>query len=878
VIAYFLKSLLQMVRHARTLYALTVLGVSLGVASVACIQIINLNALAAFAGGVRAVSGDADLSVVGLSPTVDEDLYPRVLGTEGVAAAWPLYRVDVTLAEEPEAYLEVVGVDFFAPVRLPLIGHEVQIAPAAGEDAPADAPVSSAAAAPVGAAGHAPRSLADVQGRVLGQRGWVALTPSLAAERGWSLGDTLRVTSGSRTALLRIGALVDFQRYAPLASRWLAVMDIAQVQSLLGRRGRLSQIDVRLVRGDDPRVVADRLAARLGPTVQVLSPEQREQRAASLLAAFRLNLTALSLVSVFVGIFLVHGSIQASLVRRRREFGLLRSLGATRRQVLAIILGEAALLGALGTAAGLLLGYWAALGSVDVVSSTLTNIYLLEEIERLRVPLVVYLLATLIGIGGGLAGALLPALDMSRRDSQALLAGQVLHRRLGRLAGRLAVAGVLAGVLVVAWYFLGGRRLQWSGFLLGFGLLVALPLLTPLLVKLFCGRLPARGLGLTYSLRNLAARLHTTAFALAGLGVTVTMMVGITLLIGSFRATLRTWLDTTIRADVYVAPQSWARARQEAYLSDSVVERILSHPLVRSAERLRTLEASDGRLRFRLVGVDLDLAARGGRLPLLKGRPETVAGLVRERGEILISEPLARRAGLEVGDTLRVIGPLGTFGFRVAGISYDYTSERGSALMSLDSLSRVFGPGPVNNLALYLRDGADPEDAVASLRAEFAGSPLLIRSNATLRREILKIFDQTFAITRILQGMALIIALCGISLTLIVLARERVAELALYRALGGLRRQIFGIFVGEGLGLGLLGLLLGGLGGGGLAAVLILVINRDYFGWTIRPAWPWPELFQEAVMILVAAVLASLYPALRASRVPARELSRDDLQ
>jgi len=197
-------------------------------------------------------------------------------------------------------------------------------------------------------------------------------------------------------------------------------------------------------------------------------------------------------------------------------------------------------------------------------------------------------------------------------------------------------------------------------------------------------------------------------------------------------------------------------------------------------------------------------------------------------------------------------------------------------VMDLRTMADAFGPGPVNSVALYLLPGADPDAVADRIRARFPGAPLNLRSNRSLRAEVLRIFDQTFAVTRLLQVMALLVAATGITLTLLILARERRGELALYRALGAHRRQVFGFFVGKGLGIGVAGLALGLAGGAALAAVLIYLINRAYFGWTIQVAWPWSSLASAAATIVAAAVAASVYPALAASRAPAGQLSRDD--
>lgn len=814
--AYFRKALAAQQHGGKTLFLLTVAGVALGVAAVIGIQILNRNALAAFTGGVEAVSDRADLTVTSLTPELDEALYPRVLGTPGVVAAWPLTRLDVCLADDPAVFLEIVGLDVFAPMGLAL-----------GE---------AAAAAGSGSGAELVAALTEP--------GWVALSPAFAAERGWQVGDTLAVTSGSRRVRLQVGALLDYQRTAPTASRKLAFMDIAQVQGLFGSAGQLGEIGVQLASGAEPAAVSAALAARLGQEVQVLDAGGRRREAAGLLAAFRLNLTALSLISLVVGLFLIYSSVQAALVRRRAEFGLLRALGATAGQVLAIILAEAALLGALGTALGLPLGWWVAKQGVATVSATLTNIYLLSEIERLTLPASLIWLAAAIGVGGALAGALLPALDMSRRHPRALLAPFTLHERTSRLAPRLALA--------------------------------ALPLLTPLFLRALCARVPVARLGFAYSLRNLALRLGTSAFALAALAVAVSMLIAVTLLIGSFRRTLETWIGETVRADIYVAGQSWTRAGGEAALDSALVEGLARFPGVAAAERVINVRARvypSGR-QVGLVGLMPDLEARGGVIPLYRGTPAgMLAGLAA--GGVSLSEPLARKEGLGIGDSLALHTPTGVARLAVVAITFDYSSEAGRAMLHPTTLARLYGPRAPSNLALYLAPGVAPEATIDAIRAAHPGAPLSLRSDRVLRAEILDIFDQTFAVTRLLQALALLIAVCGISLTLIILARERVAELALYRCLGAQRRQLFAIFLGEGVGLGVFGALLGLAGGAGLAAILIFLINRAYFGWTIRAAWPGPEILRQLALILLAAVVASIYPALRASRTPATELSRE---
>jgi putative ABC transport system permease protein len=540
-------------------------------------------------------------------------------------------------------------------------------------------------------------------------------------------------------------------------------------------------------------------------------------------------------------------------------------------------MAEVLLLGVLGVALGLPLGYAAATYNVGFVSKTLSNLYLLEEIETLTLPAGLFVLAGLIGVGGAATGALLPALEMSRRAPRALLAAYTLHEKAARWAGPLFLAGWgVIGVSVAA-YFALLRPWRPAGFVLGVALLIGVPLMAPWSVRVGTGWIRVKRFGLRYGIKALRLRLQATSFAVAALAVAVCMLIGITLMIGSFRRTVEIWIGSTLRADVYVTTDSWKRARQAATLEPGLVDALRTHPGVAYIDRLRQLRVYADERRVTLVGVDMSLAADRARFELVEGRLDEALVLARDEDAVIVSEPLARKAGLGVGDLLRVQGPAGVLTLPIVGVSYDYSDETGGAVMDLDTMERLYGPGPINNVALYLEPGVDGQRTIDALRSRFADRPLLIRSNAELRDEVFRIFDQTFAVTRLLQSTSLLIAACGITLTLIVLARERVSELALYRALGATRRQIFGVFLGKGLGIALFGLGLGALGGVALAMILIYVINRAYFGWTIAVHWPWGALIGEATTIVVVSVLASVYPALRASRTPAGELTREDV-
>ncbi|MFT5316724.1 MAG: putative ABC transport system permease protein, partial [Candidatus Krumholzibacteriia bacterium] len=789
-------------------------------------------------------------TVVGTVSTFAEELLVPILSDQDVAAAWPICKVDAAWQGDPSVILQIIGADLLAPIQFPLESKN-----------------------------DTGRVEIDVV-EALRQRDWIAVSPEMSDDQGWALGDTIVVSSGSRTASLVIGAFVDFKKIEPLAPRALAVMDIANVQEQLARIGLVHQIDIKLLEGADVDQAADRMASRLGPSVRVLTPEQRGQDAEGLLKAFRLNLTALSLISVFVGLFLVLTSVQASLSSRRREYGILRCQGASPDHVFWLILAETGGLGLLGVLLGLPMGYFVASQNLATVSATLTNIYVLEGIDSLALTGSVIALGAAVGVIGAMIGAAYPAWEMSRRDTLKLLATVNMHDAAKNSAGRLAFAAIVVMGLTGIWFAFFGIAWKWGGFILGALVMVSVPFLVPALVQ-GIGRLAKpTGMNGSLSLRNLVARLQTTSFAISALTVTVSMLVGITLLVGSFRETLITWLDTSVQADVYITSESWVRSGSEAFLESGLIGELAATAGVEAWEEQRRLRVgtSDGQHLIWLNGVRSHSefgSTVAHRLPLLEGEIDTIeSGL--NAGQVVIGEPLARKAVLAVGDTLRLAGPFGQVALAIAGVAYDYTSEGGTAFMTMATMDQFFGKGPTNNVALYLDADHDSDETASALQAEFSDYPLVFRSNQKLRTEVLAIFDQTFAVTRTLQSLALLTAVCGVSLTLLVQSRQRTGELALLRSLGATKRQVFVLFMGEGAAMGTIGLGLGLLGGIGLAALLILVVNRQWFGWTIQPSWPAEALLVQAVTVMSATLVAAAVPAFQAGLSGPEKLTSED--
>jgi putative ABC transport system permease protein len=827
-------------RHDKLLIALTVFGVALGVAAVWGIQLINHNAVAAFRASLQSVTGEADLSVSGLAASFDETLFPKVLGTQGIQNAWPLIHTEAGLSGHDKYFLEILGADFLADHAIPWKDASL----------------------------HTEGALSDP--------GWTAVSKRLAQEQAWHVGDVFSVSYGSRRITLKVGAIVDFSVLRPQSNYKLVLMDIAQAQRLFGLTGKLQQIDVQIAPGETSVTIAARLKERLGSRVQVLTPEEQEKRASGLLDAFRMNLTALSLISLLVGFFLVTMSIQASIVRRRAEFGLMRTLGATRGQILRAVLKESLFLGVLGTTIGMPLGYTIAAANLHSVSATVSNLYLLAEVQHLQISPLLFILGIAIGLGGALTGALWPAIDLSRTDTLRLLGSLTLQEQLQSAARPMAKIAVAVLLFTAALYFFFSKRFPIVNFGLAAGLLISLLLMVPRTIQLLCARLPTTHFGFFYSARQLDRGLQTVSMAVGALAIAISMLVGVTQMIESFRETLHVWARHTLQADIYISPESWLRSRELSTLDAPYLSALEHWPGVLAVDTQRAIIARFHEHRVTISGIRTDLPIHPERFVLREGDTASIEARVKAGG-ILLGEPFSRRAQAHVGDTITIDGPQGPVTFSVAGIFSDFTVDYGTALLDRAVMTRAFGEGPINNAALYLAPGTDADQVVDALKNKFPDKPLLVRSNRTLLIEIFRLFDQTFAVTRILELLAVIIAACGIALTLLILARERAAELALYAALGATRRQRLFFFLGKGLGMGILGLALGLIGGLGLALILVYAVNRTYFGWTIPLAWPGWILAKQAALVLGVCVLASVWPGWKSSGIPATELTREEL-
>ena len=842
-------SLRYLLRHPWQM-GLSFVGVALGVAVVVAIDLANASAQRAFLLSTDSVVGRATHQIVGGSRGIPEDIFRAVRIEAGVRLAAPVVEGDVAAPDHPGRTFRVLGVDPFteAPFRPYLAGlnSRGQTALVSFLTQPATAIMSYGT------------------GRELGLG--LAGDPATQGQA-----DQLTVRAGGVRQRLSIIALLEpADALSRRALDSLLVTDIATAQELLSLTGRLSRIDLIVPAGPPGQAELAKIRAVLPPGAEVRSAAARSQSVAQMTRAFSLNLSALSLLALIVGMFLIYNTMTFSVVQRRGLIGALRVVGVTRREIFSLIVAEAALLGLLGTAAGLLLGVVLAQGLVRLVTQTITDLYFVVSVRELTISGLGLLKGLGLGLGASLVAALAPALEATATQPQAVLNRSTLEARSQRAVPWAAVAGVCLVLIGAGLLLLPSRDL-----ILSFGglftIFLGCVLVTPVAVvgllravQLLVGtRTDIVG---RLCIRSVLASLSRTAVAIAALMVAVSVTVGVGIMIESFRQTVAYWLENALQADIYVAPPSLVSRWNEGTLDPAVVARLSAAPGVEAVSTYRRVSVESPSGRVQLVALQLDVG-RYASYRFVEGRPEAVWPAFETERTVIVSEPYAYHHRLRVGAAVRLRTDRGVQDFRVAGIFADYGSDRGLVMMSRRTYEQFWHDRGVSSLGLWLSPDRDVTAMLASLR-RLVGSTqeVEMRSNRSLRQASLEIFDRTFTITSVLHLLTTAVAFIGVLSALMALQLERERELGVLRATGFTPRQVWGLVTAQ---TGLMGLLAGLLAlpvGLMLASVLVFVINRRSFGWTLELEIIPGLLVQAVLLSVLAALLAGMYPAFRMSR------------
>ncbi len=823
--------------RART--ALTILAVALGVAVVVAIDLAGEASTSSFRSSIETLQGPATYEIhqVGGIPEA-------VFGE---------------LARLPGPLRFSARIEGFATVR-----EKGQRVPVFGVDLIGDPLLSERSDLPT-------PTLSSVADR---RAIWV--TPALGA----AAGEQIQLLVNDRTETFTVsGVLPDSEvQGGPVGS--LVVMDLALAQRVLGRVGRLDRIYVHDAEDLDR---SESIRQHLPPTAVLSAAGVRSQQSREMLRAFRWNVRVLSYIALIVGAFLIYNTVSVSVVRRRPQIGIVRALGASQSMVRTAFLAEGCLLGAAGAALGLPLGRALAIGAVEAMGRTVQALYVSSAPGDISIRPLTGALATCVGIGIALAASWWPAREAATATPSEAMARARLEydatTARGKWAWRaLGCAAVSAGLcLLPAW-----ERVPFAGYAGALGLVASAAMLTPQ-ISATClkaaGRLFALPFGVAGMLgaRSLAASLARTSVIVAALSIATAMMISVGIMVGSFRETVDQWMEQELQADLYVGPEGVDVSRDGATLSAAVVSKIEGSRHVAAVDRFRTYAISYSGLPATLASRDIGVHAARSESRFLEGpAPEEIWEQVATSESLIVSEPFSRKHDVHVGDTIEL--PIGSsrVGFRVAAVNYSYGREEGLLMCDRSILLRYLPDPEPSSIAVYLNPGADIAQAHTEIARSVATHDVQIVRNREVRERSLVVFDRTFAIAYALEAVAIVVAILGMAGALLTLVLDRRAELGVLRVLGATKAQVRSLVLAQSGMLGLVSNLVGCMLGGALSVVLIKVINKQSFGWTIQFHWPVGFLLAALTAVYGASLVAGVYPArIAAARDPIEVLHEE---
>ncbi len=800
-------------------------GIALGVAVYVGVDLANDSARRAFRLSSDLITGNATHHLMGTGGEVADNVYRSLRMEHGPVRAAPVVEAEVRLRRLPGRVLTLLGVD-------PLEESGFR-----------------------GFSGFVPGNGADFN-RLMVEPGTVLVPAPLLEELQLQLNAQFDLLIGDRSRTVRVVGTVLDTSQADEGPTAPIIADIATAQELLGSDS-LTRVDLIL---DDAE--AQRIRALGLPDTTLVPAEGRNAAFDQLARAFRINLTALSLLALLVGVFLIYATMSFAVVQRRGTFGVLCAIGVSRRQLLVAVLAEAVAIGALATTAGIVLGQQLAGGLVDLVLRTVGDLYFQSSVSAVSPSPTIYWRGAALGLGMTLLAAAAPALDAARSTPHAAMSRAALEHGTRRLAQRATWLALPAAAVATALLLLSSRSLvlAFAGlfFVIATGALLV-PSATRLLARL-AEPLVEGGFGIAGSLaaRGMAASLSRTGVATAALSVAVATVVGIGLMIGSFRIGVQDWLARTLTADVYINVDGGQ------LFDDGHADAVAAVPGVRglSLTRFTQLPTAAGEvvLRAQIPGPD------GWGLQVTAGSPAAVQRMEAGDG-VLISEPLAFHRQLEPGDHLVLPTVSVEHEFPILGVFRDYSTNGGTVLMPLSLYRSHWDDDAISGIGVYLHHDADREAALEEMRRVLeADAPARFRSNDLIRERSMAIFDRTFRITEVLRILAGVVAFLGLASAVMSIELERGRELAVLRALGFRPRQVRVLTLAQtgllGLAAGLFAIPLGIV----MAALLIAVINVRSFGWSMDLAVAPQPLALGVALALSAALLAGTYPAVRAVR------------
>lgn len=843
---------------------LTIAGIALGVAVMLAIHLANQAALSQFSQSIDLVAGRSNLAIRSLTGNeLDESVLDRLdwLHDKHVKFTPLIDQFAVVVGDDGTELVQILGVDMFSDRAFRPLRSQTE---------------SKEASDSGDAVNNAPFQFLQKDSAMIGRQ--------LADRFHLQPGDTLKIQVNEHLVDLKVGSILDPDGVGKAFGGNVVLMDIGPAQQLFDMRGTISRVDMIVPEGTNKQELSANLQAVLPSGTTVDAPERRTKQVEKMLSSFQYNLVALSLIALLVGMFVIYNTMSISVIRRRFELGTLRALGVGRATILFLFSAEALILGAVGSLCGAGMGLSFAHLALAAVSRTVKALYADQAPASIAFQAEPIIIAVLAGIAMTLLAAAAPALEAVNVEPAEATRRASFERKVQHMSVRLA----LAGAALAGFAFWASRQPAINGFpVWGFGAaaaaVFAVALVTPIFLNKFLPSVKglfARILGTEAGLAvsGLYGALGRTSVAVASLMVGISMMVSLAVMIGSFRDTVIAWVQQTLRADMWVEPAGRKVSSRIGRMSPELVKKL------RAVQGIEALEAFiDYPFEYEgspsnIGAGEIPVVANYGNLPFVDGEKSgDVLRRIEGKSAVVISETFAQKHNKTKGQQMVLPALDGPLPVKIEGIYYDYSSDLGFVIMDRNVFRQHFRDDGSTTLAIYLKPGQDSEAVrQALLKAGGSNAQLVIRSNKEIKKEVLRVFDNTFAITYALHAISIAVAILGVMNTLFALTMESKRDMGILKYLGASAGQIRKLILVQAGILGALGSVGGLITGFALSWLLIHVINKQSFGWTIQFAVPYEFLLQSFALIMFCSLASGIIPAGIAAKTLAPEALRTE--
>lgn len=826
---------------------LLIIGIAVGVAVAVAIDIANTGISRSFKLSTESISGKATHQIVGIRSGIDQSVYTRLRVELGFRDCAPVITGYAQIKELNNKTVRILGIDPFAEANFRnYLG-------------------------PQSFTGNS-----QAVSLIISQPNQVLLSTQTAKQQSLSVGDTLTLGLDKAEISVRIAGLLESQNsFSNSALSGLLVTDIATAQEILNMGNQISHIDLILPFGQSS--VLENIRTVLPPQVQIVETRKRNDTLRQMSNSFELNLMALSLLALVVGLFLIYNTVTFSVVRRRGLIGIFRALGVTRSEIFFTICTETLVLGFIGTIIGLLLGIGLGMGTVKMVSQSVSDFYFVLTVNQFNVSSLTLIKGFLLGMAASLLSAIIPAYEATRVPPITAISRSDIESRTRGIIPLVTAAGMLLLILGTLLLYLPSKMvlLSFAGLsLIVFGSAFIAPFLTIVITK---GLTPLCSIVFDIpgklAARNIPRTLSRTGVAIASLMVAVSVIVGIGIMIESFRFTVIEWLENTIRADVYIRSPN----QIQPVLPRELLEAVQILPEVETTFYIQSHQLNTGKFAHSLVlAMDQDFPKREWIWSI--GDEGKMKSLF-DQGWVFVSEPFAWKHQIpqKPGETIRLMTKTGMREFKIAGIFSDFSAPQGIIILKTSYYQKYWQNYDISGIALYLKPGLDTGQFISQLEQSFSDRHrLIIVSNKSLREGAISVFDRTFTVTIALQILAALVAFIGILNTIMSLILARVREIGILRAIGISRGQTGTMILVES---GLTGFIAGLLSlplGTAMAWILVFIINKRSFGWTLDFIVNSDHYIQAILIAVFASLLAGIYPAWTAAKLEITEALRTE--